>query len=479
MSHISPHREFAFLIGTWSILCALSALSCSSEAVIGTLTRSESSPPAFPTEQADGDSAQPPKALGGQNGEVTPEDIAAFAEAPEILSPETSDRSWFMLGSVVGILVMPDSQGCPACGSTTAPCCFDWSPEEVAEVKKAFSDAMAWWQELARRRNVPLTLHAHFADDGRPGMSPRIATQYEAVNHVGPRAHDWVNDVMTHLGVQPQGATNQRQEAFLRQAAYVDRIREQYKADFGFVVYVADQDGLRVRWGRDEGNGTSAWAEHMRNQTFVTYQKAQDAYSTIAHEVGHVFGAWDENTSWPCTHEWGYLTIPNRNSMQPGSEGCAPRIERSIMRYRSETLYPHDRGDDLAIYALDRWAAGQIGWWDEDENGIQDPLDVDVQTELQCEQARGRRRIRAVTRVKPVPGLYGIGFTINQLEDVSYRLPGGDWQDPVVHETQKGLEQYFVVETSAETGSMDVQAKTQYTPFVTKQVNLDALCDPS
>jgi hypothetical protein len=117
--------------------------------------------------------------------------------------------------------------------------------------------------------------------------------------------------------------------------------------------------------------------------------------AVVAHEIGHVFNALDQYAAAgvACEYQAGYLNIKNGNSQAGGD--CEIN-ESSIMRGGIAPFRTH---------SIDRFARGQVGWWDSDNDGVLDPVDA-------------------------APRLAVDQWSTPSEDDAVFRLAGRAWQTP-------------------------------------------------
>jgi hypothetical protein len=156
---------------------------------------------------------------------------------------------------------------------------------------------------------------------------------------------------------------------------YANEARNTDNTDWSFVFYVVDSlndaDGMFA----DEEYFAFTLDGLAPGQHVLSIMTYDNQVRTIfnmdgvaAHETGHIFGAkdqYDPDGDDPlvcsCTLKGGYLDVENGNC----ENGCTIN-EHSIMKYDT-IAYP--------IGALDDYAKGQVGWSDDNSNGILDVVD--------------------------------------------------------------------------------------------------------
>ena len=140
--------------------------------------------------------------------------------------------------------------------------------------------------------------------------------------------------------------------------------------------------------------------------------------AVAAHEIGHIFRALDQYSSantelaplWPAI--WG----ANQNSQL----GCALN-QPSIMRGQ---ISPYTNKN------IDPYAAGQLGWLDNNKNGILDPVDVTATiSNVAWAEGASSNIVTFNGSIVETPfasPLYR-SILINKLRLVQYRVDNGPW----------------------------------------------------
>ncbi len=260
-----------------------------------------------------------------------------------------TDTSEFMIGRVGLGILFPESDG------STDPNRYDWTPALRDSVLRAAVRGLAQWTGFAARRGIPLS----FAIEVHPGL----ATRYEPINRSSGEEDLWIQDALA---------------GFLG-----------YTSDVGTLAYDA-ANGVRSRlgaqWGvllfpvQDDSSATGTFTDgaisnaRLGGPYFVTPVKNAGAGfqggrldTYIEHEMAHIFWALDEHFPstgwWSCYLRTGYLDVPNSNSVVPAAGYCGTPPAQCLMKGN----YP----DSVCVFTQ-----GQVGWADEDGNGIPDLLET-------------------------------------------------------------------------------------------------------
>jgi hypothetical protein len=327
------------------------------------------------------------------------EAVAASAQDSDP-TPDIRQTSEFLIGRVAVGVVMPESDG------SIDPSTEDWTAEERQAVMSEIAAALDWWATREPRANLSFV---YDDNSGKP-----IQTSYEPINHAHTEEHLWIDEVMEKKGYTGSSY-------FEQVYAYNNALREAYDADWAFTVFVVDSSEDRDDLFTD---GYFAYAYTGGPFTVLTYGNAGYGIANMdavaAHEIGHLFYALDqhEGARKPCTLRAGYLDVENQNS---DYGECATDLP-SIMRAHIE---PFGTG------ALDPYARGQVGWRDSDGDGILDPVDTTITLSTIDYVADTTRTnvytFTAAVQEVPYPSPSHASVTINTLEDVHYRVDGGDW----------------------------------------------------
>ena len=149
--------------------------------------------------------------------------------------------------------------------------------------------------------------------------------------------------------------------------------------------------------------------------------------SVFAHEFCHAFWARDEysGSGCSCTQVSGYLAAANGNC----AATCATNLTTCLMRSADLT-------GGAGLLCAD--TARQIGWADEDGNGVPDAVQAPPSAQLDAPVSQaGRIAISGSAWVQSVPNrnpssqAYTCAITIARLAGVQVRLGGGSWQEAV------------------------------------------------
>ena len=147
--------------------------------------------------------------------------------------------------------------------------------------------------------------------------------------------------------------------------------------------------------------------------------------STVAHEVGHMFWAFDEYSgSNHYSSRRGYYRTQNTNAFD-GNPDVSSR-EPSIMA---------STGAPWSNHQISQSARETIGWKDSDGDGIFDVLDVEhtLSGAIAQDSETGTVTFTGQSHVNTLPNRNTAGtgndMTINRITGLQYRLDAGAWSD--------------------------------------------------
>ena len=312
-----------------------------------------------------------------------------------------NDVSLYMLGSVHVAVVFVEGVAGGEDWDTPAEIGGEWITDRRAYCLAEIEEAMAWW--AARNPDAGLSFTVE---------SCTVASALDPIEQAFNGA--WLGEATAALGY---GAGWSGLYAFANDARAVAG------ADWAFVIYVVDSlndaDGMFT-------DGTFALTlSNMDGQELLAimtydnqYRGVENMDGVAAHETGHIFGALDEYAPCSCSATGGYLLVDNQNCM----DGCL-LDEDSIMRH-DWIAYP--------LGAVDVHARGQVGWVDDDGDGVPDILDTQptvalgplVPGEPLHFTGGGTATVTARPAVNPAYN----SATINTIAAVEWRLDAGAWQ---------------------------------------------------
>jgi hypothetical protein len=328
-----------------------------------------------------------------------PQRIQALAVT---LNPSYSETSEYLIGRVAVGIVLPESDG------GADPSTEDWTEDERALVLSEVTAALDWWA------NLEPNAHLTFVYDD--GTAAPTTTSYEPISRPYNDQYLWIAEVMEKKGYTSPSY-------FDRVRRYNNDLRAKYDTDWAFTIFVVDSSN-----DSDNRFSNGLFAYAYLGGPFLVMTSGNNGYgpqnmdAVAAHEIGHIFLALDQyySAQQPCTLRAGYLGVENQNSQYGNCASDAP----SIMRGQT---WPYREG------AVDEYARGQIGWRDSDGDGILDPMDttLSVTSVNYVGVAEGPTILTFTGRVQddPYPSALRRSVIINTIDQVQYRVAGGEWAD--------------------------------------------------
>ncbi len=311
-------------------------------------------------------------------------------------SDYTSD---YMIGSVVVSVIFPESDGTIDGNSE------NWSEDRKSQVVSQIMAGLNWWTQQNPRSPLSFTV-----------VSRTIATKYEPILHPYYDEALWIPDIMSKLGYTGNRWTSTR--------AYVNDLRQQYKTDWGYVIFVVDS--LNDADGKFN-DGLFAYTYLGGPFVVMTYDNNGYGISNMsvvaAHETGHIFYALDQyaGASGPNDYSNGYFPTVNGNHAYSSIANEPTSIMRGGLRW-----------------GLDDWTRKMIGWRDSDNNGRDDVFDPTPTTSVAQQpsgsSAPGTTAFSGQTAVNVLArqgNAQGYGLTVDTIAKVEYRLKNGTWSTAI------------------------------------------------
>jgi hypothetical protein len=370
-------------------------------------------------------------------------------------SPDYYETSEYLLGKVAVGIVLPESNG------SLDPSSEDWTVQERAHVISHVVEALDWWAEREARARVSFVYDNLAGTTAPTAVEPIIRPYYDQ--------RYWIADTLSAMGYNNSSYFDQ-----VRQ--YNNDLRQQYRADWAFTVFVVDSSNDSDNRFSD---GFFAYAYLGGPFTVMTY--GNNGYgpsymnAVAAHEVGHIFGALDQyaGAGQACNRQGGYLGVQNQNS----ELGCLLN-EASIMRGQ---IWPY------LNRAVDSYARGQLGWQDSDGDNILDPVDVDIQVNdvsyvVANPAMPNILSFDGLVDEIPFPSPSGRPVLINQVAQVDYRVDGGLWFSTLASDGAfDNYREYFEFTTDPlPTGSHTVEVRVvdNFQNVLSRQVAQLSVSDP-
>ncbi len=261
------------------------------------------------------------------------------------------DTAEFMLGTVTVTPIFLESDG--SIDAQTQ----NWTPAEIDSVLAKIIAGVNWWSDLLDTFG---TVHSlSFTVDDTYARHP-VETGYEPIDQPSNSYNRYVGDFLDAVGIDP---SLQLDDGML---AFNNSQREKFGTDWAFSLFIADSsddpDGYFAAGG--SFRGAFAFAGGM----YIVSPSTRPA-STFAHEVGHIFWAFDEYSGGSSYDETrGYYNAPNSNAKNNPDPDFKQQV--SIMADYDRLLAAFN------THRTDPSTLALVGWRDSDGDGVFDVLDV-------------------------------------------------------------------------------------------------------
>ncbi|MFH1278526.1 MAG: FlgD immunoglobulin-like domain containing protein [Candidatus Eisenbacteria bacterium] len=329
-----------------------------------------------------GDAFEPPR-RSGKGGE----------------EPGFWDGSEYLLGDVGVAVFFLESNG------AIDPSIEDWTGAERLHVQARMVEATEWWRSRAPEGFLRFTYE--FRDS--------VPVPYEPIARPQGDEELWIREALASFGFSSG-------DRFSRTQSYLNDMKARLGLDWAFAVYVIDssedEDGMF-------SDGYFAYAYVGGPFAVLTLDNdgwgTENFASVFAHEMGHVFYALDQYAAArvPCDRASGYLGAPTANSQYGG---CPESEPNCLMR-----------STHLDVAVLSETARAQVGWLDDDGNGVPDAVDHDPSLSADAVTRGDTVEVTGEAAVVPAPNRnplgYGNDLSVSTLVAVEYRTPGAEWRD--------------------------------------------------
>ncbi len=350
--------------------------------------------------------------------------------------PGYAETSEYFIGRVAVGIVLPESDD--SIDASTE----DWTADERTLVLSEITAALDWWAAL--EPNAHLTF---VYDDGTAAPT---ATSYEPINRPYGDQSYWISEVMVTKGYANSSYFDQVR-------SYNDDLRDTYDTDWAFTIFVVDSSNDGDNRFSDGRFAYAYLGGPFFVMTYGNYNYGPGNMDAVAaHEIGHIFLALDQYLAayQPCTRQSGYLGVENQNSQYGGCTSDDP----SVMRGQTS---PYIHGQ------IDEYARGQIGWRDSDSDGILDPMDTTLSvtsSEIVTDAAQSNvLTFTGSVQDDPYPSPLRRSVIINTIEQVQYRIAGGEWIDaqPTDGEFDTYAEDFSFTTSPLPTGDLDIDLRVR------------------
>jgi len=322
--------------------------------------------------------------------------------------PGYYETSEFMIGSVAVAVILPESNG------EVDPNTEDWTVEEINNVKREVEGGANWWVARNPESHLSFVFEWYTVDDVLPASL--IETSIEPITRPYYDQSIWIAEIMNNLGYLSTSYWDN-----IRQ--FNNDLRTKHETDWSLAIFVVDSSN-----DADNKFANDYFAYAYLGGPFFVMTYGNDGYgiykmdAVCAHEMGHSFLALDQYYSdyQPCDRQSGYLGVENQNSQY----GTCLLDVLSIMRGGS---LPYING------AVDNYARGQLGWWDQNSDNSPDPIDADfnITLDLPINIDGDLVYSSGIAEHIPYPSPLRRSITINKIESVQYRINEDAWTDAV------------------------------------------------
>ncbi len=339
-----------------------------------------------------------------------------LAAAP--LGATWKDTGEYMLGRIAVTVVFFESNG--ALDTETQ----NWTAGEIERSIDKVVDGVTWWSDLLDTfgsvHNLDFVFDTTFAE------TP-FQTSYEPIDRPSTDPdhghHLYLAEFLTDQGF---GNAANIEDAIWQ---FNHAQREQFDTDWAFTVFVVDSsdddDGLFA-----PGGFPAAFA--LPGGLYMVVPSERSA-STVAHEMGHIFWAFDEYPGGsPYEARRGYYDTQNLNATDNNPDLSTQ--QPSIMLGGAPLAEAYNQHISAAS------TLALVGWQDSDGDGVFDVLDVPLALDATGYFDAGESvyRFYGTASAVPLPNVNSYGehetvtgtnsdITLNQISELQYSLDDGPW----------------------------------------------------
>ncbi|MEX1041886.1 MAG: hypothetical protein WDZ51_14700 [Pirellulaceae bacterium] len=321
------------------------------------------------------------------------------------------DTGEFMLGDVGVNVVFFESDGSIDTDTET------WTESERQKVKQNIEEGLEWWVDMLALQDT--IHHLNFVIDYTYADNP-VPTGYEPINNVASDFPLWVGDFLDYVGIERSGDSQSQVADDVRRFNHQQRVEAD--TNWAFTIFVANAENHQDGYFPP---GSVRGAFSIAGGSFFAMPSGRPA-STVAHETTHQFWAFDEyaaSSSYTATR--GYYNTQNTNAIDGNPDPDSREL--SLMGSQNDLIAAYNS------YTTSQSSLETIGWRDSDGNGIFDVLDVplNLTATSQYDPTTGSMRVVGSGSVGTLANQNSSGtknsVTINRLDQLEYRVDGGDW----------------------------------------------------
>jgi len=340
------------------------------------------------------------------------------------VGPSTYYTSEFMSGEIVVGAILPESNGVIDANIE------DWTTSEVDTIHSRIMTALQRFQDDCPIADI--TLIFHFDDaPANGGVAGTIDCDYEAILSSGSA----LGNALSKLVYDGSPSTR----------SYANHLRDLYGADWGFLFHVVDNTVTG-------GGRAFAYLGGPYTQCY-----GHNSSSVFQHETGHIFRAMDEyhpDAARSPTGRWGYQQVVNANSQYNDGTGFNGGAGEGLSALMRNNINKHSA-----------YSTGQIGWYDSDGDGILDVSDSFPAATVAVDSVvDGVVVVSGQATVSPVRSQrsgFNVGFSVNELVGVEWRIAGQVWQpaSPTDGTFDRGVEDFSFVTPALPDGPYTIEVR--------------------
>jgi|GEM_PF-3123770 len=330
--------------------------------------------------------------------------------------------SEYMLGAISLNVILPENTG------AVDPSTENWDESREAQVLASVVAGAQWLIERGPQSPAAIALSfTYHLYSGR--LDSRAATSYEPIARAADPVHEpgtgeglWTNEILNAFGYASYS------DRWTKARAFDNDTRKADGTNWAVTVFVANS--LNDPDGRFADN-RFAYTWQPGSHIVMTYDNSGWGIgrmgSVFSHELCHAFWAKDEysGSGCSCGQLSGYLDGDNGNC----ATTCADSFPTCVMRSA-------DLSGDAGLLCLH--TAKQIGWADDDANGVPDSVQALPLIQLDPPSQHGNQltltglaQVQAAPNLNPSPQAYTCPITLANLARVEARVDGGAWEEAV------------------------------------------------